>query len=169
MIPYGVTLYGLVPDGTKQLAVSTLTGHQWGSAAFAWDQFRTYVFNITDTSLRDKSVNNKTPTIHGQQHPFSTINSYSWKKSKFHKVENSTTIKGLEPRTPLIHAEYSSHPACECGTFQFIIWETGSNSIDILCVKVNTWNANRGQHHPFSIVNSCSWNSWNFMKYKIAH
>ena len=84
------------------------------------------------------------------------------KQSKNHKVENSTTIKGHEPRTPLIHAEYSSHRACVCDTFQFIIWETGSNSIDILCVKVNTWNANRGQHHPFSIVKSWSWNSWNF-------
>ena len=27
----------------------------------------------------------------------------------------------------------------------------------------------RGQQRPFSTVNSCSWNNWNFIKWKIAH
>ena len=96
--------------------------------------------------------------------PITDVSNASWNNLNF--VEDITPLVVLEPTVPRLHAEWSDYWSMGMSLSRFIVWETGSGDIDILFVRINTWNASYVRTTaPISSANCCFWNNRNFTKW----
>ena len=89
--------------------------------------------------FRFSRFRHETPSIHREQHQYSSVKKLFLKQSTISKVENGAPLVGLGHTTSRLHAERSNRWAT--GMWQFSICQ--SDDIDTFCfLKINTWNTN---------------------------